>query len=198
MAFALFRKGIDAQAVARDLYEAAVAQSREPAFYAVQGVPDSLDGRFDMIALHVYLVLRRLKRPAGGTDGEDDSGRDAAEVGQALFDVFFADMDQNLREIGVGDMSVGKRVKAMARGLYGRIEAYDGGLADAGAEGEAALREALRRNLYGTCDTPPDDAALAAMAGYVRGTAAALDGAGMPGLLDGAVGFPPAPGASGT
>lgn len=197
MPFAMFKKSFDAEPVARSLYEAAVVQSREPAFYASLGVPDSLDGRFDMIALHIYLLLRRLKRPADGPDGDVGAGPDAVAVGQALFDVFFADMDQNLREIGVGDMSIGKRVKAMARGLYGRIEAYDEGLAGTGPEGEEVLLDALRRNLYGTCDTPPGDSTLAAMAGYVRGTAVSLDSAAISGLIDGTVAFPQPPGPEG-
>ena len=100
---------------ARLLYAAVVARAREPVFYTRFRVPDSLDGRFDMIALHAFLVLRRLK----------EEGADGAALGQALFDVIFSDMDRSLREMGAGDLGVGRRVKRMARGFYGRIAAYD-------------------------------------------------------------------------
>lgn len=120
-------------AAATVLYGAAVAQARQPAFYLAGAVPDTLDGRFDLLALHVFLVLRRLR--AGGAA--------TADLAQSVFDLMFADMDSNLREIGVGDLSVGRKVKTMAKALMGRIAAYDPGLAD-----PELLAEALRRNLY--------------------------------------------------
>lgn len=141
------------------LYARAVAQAREPAFYAVMGVPDTVDGRFEMIALHVYLILRRLRA----------EGEAAAALSQDLFDAMFADMDRSLREMGVGDLSVGKRVKAMARGFYGRIKAYDDGLASADS---GDLCEALRRNLYGTGEAGPGQCE--ALAAYLRREAEAL------------------------
>jgi cytochrome b pre-mRNA-processing protein 3 len=143
-----------------DLYSRAVDQAREPAFFGALGVPDTVDGRFEMIALHVYLILRRLKA----------EGQEAADLSQELFDAMFADMDRALRELGVGDLSVGKKVKVMARGFFGRIKAYDEGLA---ALGSAVLAEAMRRNLYGTGE--PDPAHPAAMADYLRREAVALD-----------------------
>jgi len=140
------------------LYEAIVAQARAPAFYARLGVPDTLDGRFDMIALHVFLALRRLK-------AEGEGGRALA---QALCDRFFADLDRSLREMGAGDLGVGRRVKAMAQAFYGRVAAYEAAL----NEDDAALVEALRRNLFGT--VAPSAEAISAVAGYVRREAAAL------------------------
>lgn len=140
------------------LYRAIVAQARTPAFYAVLGVPDTLDGRFDMIALHVFLALRRLK-------GEGEDGRALA---QALCDRFFADLDRSLREMGAGDLGVGRRVKAMAQAFYGRVAAYEAALTG----DDAALGEALRRNLFGT--VTPGAEAISAMASYVRREAAAL------------------------
>lgn len=92
---------------AEELYAAIVERSRDPRFYAAHGVPDSLDGRFEMVALHAYLVLRRLR--AGGPAAE--------QAAQALVDVLFADMDANLREMSAGDLGVGKRVKRMATGF---------------------------------------------------------------------------------
>ncbi|MGB1548449.1 MAG: ubiquinol-cytochrome C chaperone family protein, partial [Alphaproteobacteria bacterium] len=96
---------------ARTLYTQIVAQARRKEFYTAGGVPDTLDGRFEMLALHAFLVLYRLKR------------LDADELAQALFDMMFADMDENLREIGVGDLSVDKRVKRMVSAFYGRVVA---------------------------------------------------------------------------
>ncbi len=139
---------------AESLYAALVEQARRPDFYARLDVPDSLDGRFELVILHTFLVLRRLK----------EAGR-AAETGQALVDCFVEDMDANLRELGMGDLGVGRRVKAMVQALYGRIAAYEGGLA--GSEG--ALEAALKRNLFGTAGEPgPSPAVLAALAGYMR------------------------------
>ncbi len=162
---------------ARSLYGAVVAQSRLPEFYRGGGVPDTLDGRFELISLHNHLLLRRLKR-----DGE------AAALAQALFDVMFADMDESLREIGVGDLSVGRRIKQMAQAFYGRIAAYDAGLDEAG---DAALEAALLRNLYGTLASPPES--VSAMAGYVRKAAAALNALDDLSLRAGKVSFPKPP-----
>ncbi len=146
------------EARARALYEGVVAQARQPGFYRDCGVPDSVDGRFELIALHAFLVLHRLK--ADPTDTE--------ALGQALFDLMFQDMDQSLRELGAGDLGVGPRVKRMAQGLYGRIAAYEAGLS-----GPAAVLEAaLRRNLFGT--VTPEPAQVGAMAAYLRGAAEAL------------------------
>ncbi len=143
---------------ARALYERVVAQARQPGFYRDCGVPDSVDGRFELIALHIFLVLRRLKADTG----------DGGELGQALIDVMFQDMDQSLRELGAGDLGVGPRVKRMAQGLFGRIAAYEDGLCGPPANLEAALR----RNLYGTVTAEPNQ--VLAMAGYLRATAEAL------------------------
>jgi len=133
-----------------ELYRQAVLQGRTPAFYSALDVPDSLDGRFELVALHCYLLLRRMK-------AEEPDGTD---LGQELAEIFFADMDVNLREIGASDIGVGRRVKRMIEAFYGRARAYDAGL----AEGPGALAEALRRNLYGT--TEPSPAALSAVADY--------------------------------
>ncbi|HUC61320.1 MAG TPA: ubiquinol-cytochrome C chaperone family protein [Alphaproteobacteria bacterium] len=162
---------------ARRLYERAVAQARDPVFYRDLGVPDTLDGRFDMIALHVFLLLRRLRT----------EGVPAKRFAQALFDTMFDDMDDSLREIGVGDLSVGKRVKAMAKALYGRIAAYEAGL---GADDES-LAAALRRNLYRNAAPSPDQ--LASLAAYLRREAASLARIPYESLAAGEVAFGPAP-----
>jgi cytochrome b pre-mRNA-processing protein 3 len=169
----IFRRDRDSGA-ARDLYGRIVAAARQPAFYRELGVPDSIDGRFEMIALHLFLVLHRLKQA-----GEPA----AAALAQALFDMAFADMDASLREMGAGDLGVGRRVKQMATGFYGRAAAYEEGLA-----GAAGLEEALRRNLYGTIDPAP--AELAAMARYLRAAVESLARQPAAALGQGRVDFP--------
>lgn len=163
------------EAPARSLYESVVAQARRPDFYRDLGVPDTVDGRFELVALHGYLLLRRL-RPM----------QDGAGLAQALFDVIFADMDASLREMGAGDLGVGKRVKVMAKGFYGRMAAYDAGLA-----GEAPLMEALRRNLYGTVEPTPG--VLTAMAAYLQDATQGLEKQAESALLAGQASFPNPP-----
>jgi cytochrome b pre-mRNA-processing protein 3 len=116
---------------AEALYAAIVAAARRPKFYAELSVPDTVDGRFDMIVLHMFLVLRRLKD-------------ETPELCQNLTDTFFKDMDRSLREMGVGDLSVGKKVRKMAEAFHGRLNAY----AKALGQGDTALAESLERNVY--------------------------------------------------
>jgi cytochrome b pre-mRNA-processing protein 3 len=168
----------DRTEAAHTLYVALVGQAREPAFYRACAVPDSLDGRFDMIVLHAFLVMRRL-----GAEGET-----GAALSQALFDVMFSDMDQNLRELGVGDLAVGRRVKTMARGFYGRVKAYEDGLS---RTDDTGLTAALRRNLYATAEATPGQ--IAAMAGYLRQAAVALTGQDARELMAGRPRFPAPP-----
>ena len=152
----------DASALSLALHSA----SRQPVFYTAFGVPDSFDGRFEMLVLHAHQVIRRLRR-----DG--DEGK---ELAQALFDSLTNHFDEALRAIGVGDMSIGKRVKGMGRATYGRFAAYDTGLDAAKAdEGFGELQDALRRNLYGTV---PDvsESAVQAMAAYSVAVEAHLSG----------------------
>lgn len=170
----LFRRTTDRD-VARDLYGAIVNQARQPGFYAEMGVPDTVDGRFEMICLHAFLVLRRLR-----ADKSDSA------LSQALFDTMFEDMDRNLREMGAGDLGVGRRVKAMAKALYGRIAAYDAGL-DAD---RAKLVEALLRNAYGTVEPTPDQASR--LAEYMLRENDSLRTAGPSELRAGRVAFGPA------
>ncbi|GEM_PF-210562 len=144
---------------ARQLYTQVVDQARQPAFYRDLGVPDTIDGRFEMIVLHMVMMLRALRR-----DGDD-----GIELGQLVFDVMMDDMDSSLREMGVGDLGVGRRVKAMAQGFYGRATAYEAAL----ATDEETLDQALRRNLYATAEPVEDD--VAAMIVYVLREFAAID-----------------------
>ena len=164
--------------VAHRLYGAIVDQARQPEFYSHAGVPDSIDGRFDLIVLHAFIVLRRLK----------GAGPDARALGQELFDTMFADMDRSLREMGVADLGVGRRIKDMVRAFYGRIAAYDAAI----AEGDDAIAEALRRNLFG--GTVPDETDLSALVGYVRDATRAVGRGDIADLLAGKLRFGPPPG----
>lgn len=137
---------------ATTLYGTVVTQARQVPFYRDLGVPDTVDGRFELIVLHAVLALRRLHQE--GADGD--------ALGQAMFDVLIDDMDRSLREMGVGDLGVSRRIKAMGEAFYGRAGAYEAALED----GDGALAEALARNLFGTVDA--DDCQTGAMAAYVR------------------------------
>ena len=163
MGFAWLGRNRQREKMVDALYVKAVAQARLPVFYAEREVPDTVDGRFDLLVLHMFLLLHRL-----GADGKP-----MRRVTQGLFDLMFADMDQSLREMGVSDMRVGKKVKEMARAFYGRVDAYEPALGDS-----AKLEEALARNLYRGHEVKP--ASLSAMAHYIQtevGALAALDSA---------------------
>lgn len=153
------------------LYGRVVAAARAPRLYAELGVPDTTAGRFEMVCLHVALLIRRLRAL---------SERRADELAQALFDAMFSDMDVTLREMGVGDLSVGKKVKALWEGFHGRAEAYAAAL---DAEDEAALAAALARNVW--AGAPPGPEAPAALAAHARALAARLAAEGFEGLTEG-------------
>jgi len=166
---------------AGDLYRSIIDAAREPRFFASLGVPDNLDGRFETLALHTFLVLRRLKSDA------------ATGLSRALIEAFIADMDRSLREMGAADLGVARRVKAMVQGLYGRIKAYEEAIEE---PGDAALEAALRRNLYGTLSMPRAGD-LADVARYMRRQHAALAAQPLSELRAGRVEFLPLPEATG-
>jgi cytochrome b pre-mRNA-processing protein 3 len=114
------------------IYGMIVTQAREPSFYRQLGVADTVNGRFDLLLLHLWIVLRRFRSAEG-----------VVNVSQALFDRFCEDMDANLREMGVGDLTVPKRMQAFGEAFYGRAAAYDAAF----AEGADALAYALRKNI---------------------------------------------------
>lgn len=147
----------------RHVYGQIVAQARQPAFYEDIGVPDTVDGRFDMIVLHLVMVLRRLRR-----DGA--AGRDLA---QGLVDRFFEDMDHSLREMGVSDIAVPKRMKQMIKAFYGRAAAYEDAFA---AEDGAALAAAIARNIFGDGSAVGQGEALARYAMASEAALALQDG----------------------
>jgi cytochrome b pre-mRNA-processing protein 3 len=162
MIFRLFRRDPQTPTIAA-LYGAIVAQARHPEFYLAYGVPDTPEGRFDMIVLHLALVCRRLGR------AERSDQASARALSQAVFDMFCRDMDHNLREMGVTDLGVPKKMRKLGEAFYGRLDAYDGALAGAGDE---ALAAAVRRNILGE-GAPP--AAAPRLAAYVRAAADRLD-----------------------
>lgn len=158
------------------LYGAAVASARQPAYFGRMGVPDTLNGRFDLVSLHVALLIERLRR---------DPDPVGPKLAQAVFDAMFADMDVNLREMGVGDLVVGKRVKTMWEAFHGRAAAYSEAM-DAGAGLEAALERNVWRG-----EAPAGAAAeLGAQCLAIRTSLAAQPLAAM---LKGEARFPPAP-----
>jgi len=170
---ALLKKKRAYQQEAESLYAAIVAQARRPGFYVDLAVPDTFAGRFDMLTLHLCVVIDRLSADASGRD-----------FNQALFDAAFANMDQTLREIGIGDMGVPKRMKRMMKAFNGRMHAYAAALGN-----ENTLKDVLRRNLYGTLkDIPP--AALEAMTAYVAEYARGLHNMTAEDIIGGAAAFP--------
>ena len=133
MIFPLFRRSARPGTISA-LYGAIVAQARLPGFYRDYAVPDTVEGRFELIVLHLALVLDRL--------AADPALR---ALGQGVFDRFCQDMDHNLREMGVGDLTVPKQMRRMGGAFYGRAQAYREALA---AAGDKALAEILTRNIY--------------------------------------------------
>lgn len=173
MILSLFRK--DPRKDAADaLFDAAATQARAPEFFTALHVEDSVDGRFEMLALHVYLVLRRLKTEPG-----------ARPTSQLVFDAFFASLDAALREMGVGDLSVGKKIRGLAENFYGRVGAYEKALS---ADNEDELVAALSRNVYAQAVAE----AAPALASYVRKADAFLREQPGGRILAGVVDFPPA------
>ncbi|KAA2238018.1 ubiquinol-cytochrome C chaperone family protein [Salinarimonas soli] len=163
MILSLFRRN-PRRAAMEVLYDRIAAASRQPALYTDLGIPDTVEGRFESLALHTVLLLRRLRTlppPAG-------------DVGQDFIDTFFKRMDASLRELGVGDMGVGKRMKKLAHSFYGRADAYDGPL-DRGDD--AALAGVLGRNALGQAEPAP------ALAAYVLASDRRLAGQSLDEIL---------------
>jgi cytochrome b pre-mRNA-processing protein 3 len=160
---------------AHALYVAIVAQARQPFLFEEFGVPDSVDGRFDMISLHIFLVLRRLKADVDRT----------ADLAQCLFDTMFADMDRSLREMGAGDLGVGRRVKDMATAFYGRLSAYEKALQ---SSEPTVLQNAVERNIFRDDADKSEEARK--ISNYVLWLASASEEWSMKELLLGKVDFP--------
>ncbi|CAN0548307.1 unnamed protein product [Laminaria digitata] len=160
---------------AREAYLAVVAHARQPVFYASYGVPDSVEGRFEMIALHAILLVRRIK---GRGDASDQFGRE-------FMSYLFADMDRNLREMGTGDMRVGKKIKEMAEAFYGRARVYQAALDG----GEPSLEDVLARNVF--VEEEGDEASVRGIADSVRQQVAYLEAQELDAILAGSLRFQP-------
>ena len=175
-----FLKPRDKTASVHEAYLSIVKQARLPELYATGGAPDNFDGRFDMMALHVHLILRRLRA----------LGMGRSDIGQDLFDLFFKDMDQAMREAGVGDMGVGKKVQKMVEAFYGRATAYDevlDALPDTNREHMASgIYDILSRNLYPDAAlSAQHEAVLNALATYVLSLDTHLAGVTLGDILSG-------------
>ena len=152
MIFSLFRREPRGPDTISTLYGMIVAQARLPCFYRDHAVADTVNGRFDLIVLHLALVLDRLAQdPALQT------------LGQGIFDRFCQDMDHNLREMGIGDLKVPKQMRRLGEAYYGRAQAYRAAWA---AKDDGALVQALERNIYG--GSPSGSAAAPRLAAYMR------------------------------
>jgi cytochrome b pre-mRNA-processing protein 3 len=149
---------------ARVLYRQVAERARHPILFTAYGVPDTIDGRFEMLCLHAYALFHGLK----------GKGADADILSQAVYDAMFADLDGSLRELGAADLGVGKRIKAMTEALNGRIQAYDR---------DAELEQAVRRNVYRTAT--PSDEQVRWMASYLRTIRAAMTRASFQSICDG-------------
>src|SRR5271168_3722373 len=181
MILSAFRRGHHNRNI-HGLYGAIVAQARSTAFYTRYGVSDSVEGRFELIVLHLALILRRLggEQPAGPWQGS--SGR---TIGQQLFDVFCRDLDDNLREMGVGDLAVPREMRKFGEAFYGRQAAYGAAL---GAADDRELEKALVRNILGEVAGGGEKAV--ALARYARAAAAQLAIQPEDALVAGRVVFP--------
>jgi len=156
------------------LYAQVVKQARSAEFYTGLGAPDTLEGRFELVTLHAFLLLHRLK----------NAGKEAKDMAQSVFDVLFDDMDQVLREIGVGDLAVGKKIKSMAALFYGRLNAYDAGI----AAQDQTLEDAIRRIIY--AEMEPGDEQVHSLADYMRRAVADLERQETSSIMTGALHFP--------
>lgn len=173
--FGLIKRKNPYEQEASALYHVIFEQSRQPVFYADYGVPDTIDGRFDLLLVHIFIVLHHL-------NAMDAQGQ---ELGQALFDMCFADMDQAMRNRGVGDMGVPKHMRRMMKAFNGRMHAYEEALEQGTLEG------ALIRNLYGTVETP-NPAHVKRMANHMQHSLKAFETLDLDAYMNGAITFPKA------
>jgi cytochrome b pre-mRNA-processing protein 3 len=166
--------------IATKLYGSVVTQARDPAFYALYRVPDTPEGRFEMLLIHLYLVLERLQ-------GEREAG---AALSRSLVEAFVTDVDDSMREMGVGDLSVPRKVKKAAAALYDRVHEFRPAMAEAGCP---KLVEAVARNVYARAVAAEGCRdGVEAIAGYMRQAAAALAAQESAEVLAGRIAFPAA------
>ncbi|WP_138379899.1 ubiquinol-cytochrome C chaperone family protein [Luteithermobacter gelatinilyticus] len=171
--FDFLRRRSKLKNAAYQLFDAVVEQSRQPYFYTRLKVADTLDGRFDLICLHMILLLRRLAV---------ENGKNSALLQRYLQEVMFENLDLSLREMGVGDLSVGKKIKAMAEAFYGRRQAYEENFHD-----RTALKLALLRNMYRGQE--PESEKLEALVEYILTLDAHLENQTLSNMYQGQVNF---------
>ncbi len=170
MIFGLFRGRGNTRVIER-LHGEIVAAARDPVLFTAYGIADNLDGRFESIALHAILLLRRLKQlPPPGP-----------EIAQDLADAVFRHFDLGLREAGVSDIAVPRRMRDLAEAFLGRANSYNAALDQSGQAGEMALAAALSRNVYGGADDGPT------LATFVRDREAALAHMTLAEILEGPI-----------
>lgn len=175
--FGLFKRKKPYEQQAWDVFDTIQKQSRKPEFYTDLGVPDTTEGRFDVLVLHMFMVMENLKANEAGQ-----------EFSQELFDVAFQNIDQGYREIGVGDMGIPKRMKKLMLGFNGRVHAYHESLDQ---NNDQAFKEALERNLYYSADETPDnlDQKLDLWLVYIKGNIEYLHSIGSEAIMAGNVQF---------
>ena len=164
-----FLKPRPAHLAGRKLYAAVVEQARKPFLYEDFGAPDTVEGRFELYTLHVFLLLDRLR----------GQGARASETSQALFDTYVSALDDALREMGVGDLSVGKKMRKLGEAFYGRVKSYEA--AFKALPDTAELEALLARTVYeqGGAENA------GRLGGYVVARRAELAGQGLEGLMNG-------------
>jgi cytochrome b pre-mRNA-processing protein 3 len=171
--FARLFRSRPAKIAGRDLYESVTRQARQPSFYAALGAPDTVEGRFELYNLHVVLLLHRLR----------GQGAQASETSQALFDAYVSSLDDALREMGVGDISVGKKMRKLGEAIYGRVRSFDAALGEADP---AALRDMIARTVYAGAAAEH----AGALAAYVRRAVDGLAAQPLESLLEGRAAWP--------
>ena len=170
-----------AQGVGRALYAAVVEQSRQPALYLDLAAPDTPEGRFEIYTLHTVLLLERLRT------AEPELRQQAGETSQALFDTYVRELDNGLREMGVGDLSVGKKMRKLGEAFYGRGKNYDA--AFSALPDQTALIALLARTIYAGVERPPTEQ----LAAYVLRQRETLAAQPTDALLAGETTWSPAP-----
>ncbi len=180
MLYLLSQKGRMSRVKAKELFQVALQQSRNSYFYEIYGVPDTFEGRFEMMCLHGGLLVNRLCRP--------DMGREGKILAQAYFDVMFKNIDWSMRENGVGDLAVPRRIKKLMAGFKGRAYAYD----EACRSGTSELTHALSRNIYASNAKPSQDI-LNQFAQYVQSSVAELEQLGLSDFWRGKISYPTLP-----
>lgn len=180
MLYLMTQKGRLSRAKAKELFQIVLRQSRDPHFYEMYGVPDTLEGRFEIVSLHGGLLVNRLCRP--------DMGREGKILAQAFFDVMFKNIDWSMRERGIGDLGVPRRIKKMMSDFKGRAYAYD----ESCRAGCSELRHALARNVF--AETPkPSAEKMKEFSQYIQSCVTELEKQGLSDFWGGRAHFPVMP-----